>query len=236
MFLSRSYVSFTSVRYTRAPGFLWLETGMAGRWRQTTPDELATWLEPVPVPWAFAGGWALDLWAGHTSRTHSDIEITCLRGDLKALVDSLAGFEIVVARNKQLSHWRAGAMPEPPFSLWLRRHGELLWDFEIVSEAHADDAWHYRRDERISRPLDLLFRQTPSGRMVIAPEIQLLYKAKAPRERDIADLHHFWPQLDPAARHWLMQAVAVAHPEALPMLDELERSRYPAGGAISTSS
>lgn len=136
---------------------------MTGRWRQTTPDELATWLEPVPVPWAFAGGWALDLWAGHTSRTHSDIEITCLRGDLKALVDSLAGFEIVVARNKQLSPWRAGTMAEPPFSLWLRRHGELLWDFEIVSEAHADDAWHYRRDERISRPLDLSVPADPFG-------------------------------------------------------------------------
>lgn len=113
---------------------------MAGRWRPTSPTELAAWLEHVTVPWAFAGGWALDLWAGQQSRAHSDIEVTCLRADLEALLATLPGFEIAVARNKQLSPWMPDARPEPPFSLWLRRHGEVLWDFEIVSEAHQGGA------------------------------------------------------------------------------------------------
>ncbi len=90
---------------------------MAGRWRETSPTELSAWLTPVRVPWAFAGGWALDLWAGPRSRPHSDIEIACLRRDLPALVAPLSGFEIAVARNKQLSPWQAGAMPDEPFSL-----------------------------------------------------------------------------------------------------------------------
>jgi hypothetical protein len=196
---------------------------MAGRWRETSPTELADWLERAPVPWAFAGGWALDLWAGQQSRSHSDIEITCLRDDLEALVDSLVGFEIALARNRQLSSWVTGATPERPFSLWLRRHGERLWDFEIVAEAHEGDLWRYRRDMRITQPLDRLFRQTRDGCMVIAPEIQLLYKSKAPRNWDIADFQHFWPRLDPSARQWLMEAVALAHPEALEMLGEADR-------------
>jgi hypothetical protein len=197
---------------------------MAGRWRDTSPIELADWLAPVPVPWAFAGGWALDLWAGITSRAHSDIEITCLRVDLQALAGALPGFEIVVAQNKQLSPWRADALPQLPFSLWLRRHGETLWDFEIVAEAHADQTWRYRRDERISLPFAAAFHTIHGGRRVIAPEIQLLYKCKEPRDKDIADLQMFWPLLDPGARQWLHAAVTMAHPETLAMLEAIDRA------------
>jgi hypothetical protein len=94
---------------------------MASRWLETSPTQLAEWLAQVPVPWAFAGGWALDLWAGQQSRPHSDIEIACRRADLPALGSALPDFEIAVAQNKQLSPWRPEAPPPFPFSLWLRR-------------------------------------------------------------------------------------------------------------------
>ncbi len=200
---------------------------MAGRWRETSPTELAGWLASVPVPWAFAGGWGLDLWAGISSRPHSDIEISCLRADLPALTAALPGFEIAVAQNKQLSPWRPDAPPQPPFSLWLRRHGETLWDFEIVAEAHGSDSWLYRRGERIALPLDRAFRDIPDGRRVIAPEIQLLYKCKAPRDKDIADLQGFWPLLEPDARDWLRAAATTAHPEAMPTLEAMDQAPPP---------
>ena len=193
---------------------------MTGRWRETSPMELADWLSSVPVPWAFAGGWALDLWAGIRSRPHSDIEITCLRGDLQPLVTALPGFEIAVAQNKRLSPWRSDVPPQPPFSLWLRRWGETLWDFEIVVEAHDGDSWCYRRDQRITLPLQHAFCQSPDGWQVIAPEVQLLYKCKEPRDRDIADLKLFWPLLSPPARDWLRAAAAAAHPEAVAALEQ----------------
>lgn len=197
---------------------------MAGRWRETSPIELVDWLRSVPVPWAFAGGWALDLWAGISSRPHSDIEITCLRGDLQALAAALPGFEIAAAQNKRLSPWRPHAPPQPPFSLWLRRLGETLWDFEIVTEAHDGDSWCYRRDQRITLPLQQAFHQSPDGWMVIAPEVQLLYKCKEPRDKDMADLKRFWPVLDPAARQWLQAAVAMAHPEMTATLEAVHRA------------
>lgn len=196
---------------------------MAGRWRETSPNQLAAWMARVTVPWAFAGGWALDLWAGQQSRVHSDIEITCLRRDLSALVSALPDFEVVVAQNKQLSAWSSAAPPPPSFSLWLRRHGETLWDFEILSEIHDEDVWRYRRDERVALPLDRLIRQTDQGWPVIAPEVQLLYKCRQPRDKDIADLRQFWPLLDPAARAWLRQAAALAHPEAMALFEEMDR-------------
>ena len=197
---------------------------MAGRWRETSPTELAEWLAQAPVPWAFAGGWALDLWAGMVSRPHSDIEITCLRADLPGLTSALPGFEIAVAQNKVLSPWRADAPPAPPFSLWLRREGEALWDFEIVAEAHDGDTWRYRRDERITLPLDRLFRRTADDWRVITPEIQLLYKCKEPRDKDVADIERFWPLLEPSVRSWLRDAVALAHPQSVDMLGMLDRA------------
>lgn len=186
---------------------------MASRWRQTTPDELAGWLAAVSVPWAIAGGWALTLWSGHQTRDHSDVEITCLLDDLDALLSALGDLEIAIARNKQLSPWVPGQIPEQPFSLWLRRPGETLWAFEILAERHDGNAWHYRRDPRVTRPLEGLFVPLPDGLRVIAPEVQLLYKCKEPRDKDRADLQRFVPMLNDRARQWLVHAVKTAHPE-----------------------
>ena len=58
-----------------------------------------------------------------------------------------------------------------------------------------DDQWLFRRDARLCRPLSTIGRQTEDGLPYLAPEIQLLYKAKAPRPKDEADfarvLHSF---------------------------------------------
>ncbi|CAN7460446.1 hypothetical protein LJR016_003016 [Devosia sp. LjRoot16] len=199
---------------------------MSSRWRETSPGELAGWLAEATVHWGIAGGWALDLWQDSVSRLHSDIEISCFLADLPALLPILDGFEIVVARNKQLTpHEPGAALPVPPFSLWLRRHGEPLWDFEIVSEAQLDGQWAYRREPTVRRPLRSVFTRTTSGWPIIAPEIQLLYKCKQPRDKDLLDLERYVPALDDAARVWLRSAVTAAHPEFLPTLLALE-ARY----------
>jgi hypothetical protein len=196
---------------------------MSSRWRQTTPEELAGWLSGAAMPWGIAGGWALDLWRGSVSRPHSDIEISCFLADLPALLPLLSSFEIAIARNKQLTPYAPGtALPAPPFSLWLRRHGETLWDFEIVAEAQLDGRWAYRREASVQRPLSAVFTRTTSGWPIIAPEIQLLYKCKQPRDKDLVDLARYVPALDEAARLWLRSAVAAAHPEFLPMLLDIE--------------
>lgn len=196
---------------------------MPGRWRETPPDQLAGWLAAATVPWGIAGGWALDLWQGTVSRPHSDIEISCFLADLPALLPLLPGFEIAIARNKQLTAHPAGAvLPEPPFSLWLRRHGEMLWDFEIVAEAQLDGQWAYRREASVRRELGTVFTTTSSGWPIIAPEIQLLYKCKQPRDKDLLDLARYVPALDEPARLWLRSAVATAYPEFLPTLLDIE--------------
>jgi len=196
---------------------------MSSRWRQTSPEQLVGWLDGATMPWGIAGGWALDLWQGSVSRPHSDIEISCFFADLPALLPLLASFEIAIARNKQLTVYEPGtALPPPPFSLWLRRHAETLWDFEIVAEAQLNRQWAYRRDLSVRRSLDTVFTHTASGLPIIAPEVQLLYKCKQPRDKDLLDLQRYVPALDEPARLWLRSAVAAAHPEFLPTLLDIE--------------
>jgi hypothetical protein len=44
-------------------------------WDAWSPREAAARLAGVDVPWAVAGGWALDLFRGEVTREHSDLEI-----------------------------------------------------------------------------------------------------------------------------------------------------------------
>lgn len=179
------------------------------------------WLAPADVRWGIAGGWALDLWQGVVSREHSDIEIACFRTDLARLLPALGAFEIAVARNKVLTPYRIGeALPDDSFSLWVRRHGETLWDFEIVAERQHASEWVYRRDPTVTRPMTSVFGL--AGEIpIIAPEVQLLYKCRDPRPKDLDDLRRFIPLLDEATYAWLHGAVATAHPAFRPTLETM---------------
>jgi hypothetical protein len=73
-----------------------------------------------------------------------------------------------------------------------------------------DEQWLFRRDSRIYRPLTAIGRQTEDDIPYLAPEIQLLYKAKTPRSKDEADFMK--SQLDQESRHWLAQGLAIVHP------------------------
>jgi S-adenosylmethionine synthetase len=59
-----------------------------------------------------------------------------------------------------------------------------------------------------------LFRfQVQDGIAFLAPEIQLLYKARATRAKDQADFDQVVPHLDREARTWLRQSLARLDPE-----------------------
>jgi hypothetical protein len=63
--------------------------------------------------------------------------------------------------------------------------------------------------------------KTAEGIPYLRPEGVLLYKAKAARPKDQADFRACSPLMEPAARMWLKDALAQAHPDHA-WLDELE--------------
>jgi hypothetical protein len=176
--------------------------------------EAAALLAPMPARWWVAGGWAIDLFVGRTTRDHADLDIAMLRGDETALARTLRGWDMCIAHHGQLIEWSGDApLAAEHHQLWCRSSVDGPWQLEVLLEDHNDDCWRYRRDHRITRELTRLGRQTSDGIPFIAPEIALLYKAKdAQSEQRAADFATAQRNLDNCARAWLRDALATAHP------------------------
>jgi hypothetical protein len=179
-----------------------------GTWRSVHPSAVARYLSSLRAPWWVAGGWALDLFVGSQSRPHKDLDIGILRKDALIVLSALPTWEIFEAKDGLLTRMREGDAPRVDVnSLWCRPAGDSDWTFELMLDESADDRWVFRRDPTIRRPLSLAVRRDPTGIPFLAPEIQLLYKARAVRAKDQADFDHVAPRLDAEARTWLRTAL-----------------------------
>lgn len=74
---------------------------------------------------------------------------------------------------------------------------------EVFLTEIEDGEWRFRPDQRIRRSIDDLCLHTTDGIPYIAPEIQLLHKARHHRPKDERDLRHVHDRLTPAQRAWL---------------------------------
>jgi hypothetical protein len=96
--------------------------------------------------------------------------------------------------------------------LWCRPRGSMLWSVQVLLDAGDAQFWVFRRQPQIRRPLNEVIRRTPQGLPYLVPEIQLLYKARAPRPRDEDDFAHVVPSLDKPARKWLQESLQISEP------------------------
>jgi hypothetical protein len=180
-------------------------------------------LAGFPRPWWVAGGWALDLWAGDApSRAHSDLELGVFRADQDALRAHLAGWAWHQAvdgpdgRGRWVP-WPAGEWLGPPgFQAMARRPRRappgLPAELEVFLNDTADGAWVFRRGPAVRVPLARLTAAAPGGVPVLAPEVQLLHKAKYHRPKDEHDFARAAPHLDAERRAWLRAQLARCHP------------------------
>ncbi len=168
------------------------------------------------MPWWIAGGWALDLHVGRQSRAHADLDIGVLRRDIVTILAALSSWEIFEAKDGALTRLGVGEAPRSAVhSLWCRPTGIAPWTFELMLDESVNDAWCYRREPSIRRPLSKVVQRSPSGIPNLAPEIQLLYKAPWLRSQDQADFELIAPRLDATARAWLVDSLTrteVGHP------------------------
>jgi hypothetical protein len=165
-------------------------------------------LTAVKSPWWIAGGWALDLFVGRQTRPHEDLDIGILRRDAPQVVASMAGWEFFAAKDRCLQRLEHDAPGLEVNSLWGRPRGERVWGLELMLDEAEGDTWVFRRERSIRRPLDAATARTTDGLRHLAPEIQLLYKAKHARPKDDADFRCVAPRLDSSARTWLRDALA----------------------------
>jgi Aminoglycoside-2''-adenylyltransferase len=190
-----------------------------GLWRPWHPAEVARLFSALTAPWWIAGGWALDLFLGEQTHDHEDIDVQILRRDQQNVREIFRGWDVQEAHPGDLPavwpfrEWEAGEALSPKVhDVWCRPNKIAPWVLQLMIAETIDDQWLFRRDARLCRPLSTIGRQTEDGLPYLAPEIQLLYKAKAPRPKDEADFARVLPFLHGESRQWLAQSLALVHP------------------------
>lgn len=193
-------------------------------WRAFEPPAARHIMQPVNVPWWIAGGWAIDLFVGGQSRVHKDLDIGVRRSDAAPLIAALPGWEFFEAQDGALSRLAPGTDARAGVnSLWGRRVGEPLWQLELMLDDADERDWIFRREPTIRRPLAAALRTTSDGTRYLAPEIQLLYKARDPRPQDRSDFELAAPRLNSAAAAFLRTCLSRLYPQH-PWIGTLARS------------
>jgi len=165
-------------------------------WRPWSPSEVANRLRDVSAPWAFAAGWAVDLFVGEATREHDDVEISVPAASFPLVAEALRPGEFQFVAGEHQS--------------WLLLDGAYRLD--VFREPHDGDIWICRRDPAIRRPYRDVVAQTAEGLPYVVPEIVLLFKAKAARPKDELDFERVRPRLSTAATAWLRDSLARVHP------------------------
>ncbi|HEX3269221.1 MAG TPA: aminoglycoside adenylyltransferase, partial [Ktedonobacterales bacterium] len=202
------------------------EAHTLGIWEPWSPSDVATFFAPLTVPWWIAGGWAIDLFLGRQTREHEDIDVQILRRDQQAVRALFGAWDIQAAlpppRDEAwpFRSWRLGEELDADIhDVWCRPEPTQPWALQLMLADTQDDSWLFRRMPAIKRPVDTIGCATDEI-PYLAPEIQLLYKAKGLRPKDEADFAQVLPALDQERRHWLRNALAEAHPDH-PWLERL---------------
>ena len=185
-----------------------------GRWQPLAPAEIAALMERCSAAWWIAGGYAIDAFIGRFDRRHhDDVDVGVLARDQSEIRRSLPDWDFQCADPPgRLRPWlRDERLDEPVHDVWVREHSDGRWRLQLVLNPSRGEHWVYRRDGRVSRPLDKLVFES-DGIAFLAPEVQLLFKSKTLRRKDEQDFDDALPLLDDAQRRWLRSSLEVAHP------------------------
>ena len=181
-------------------------------------DAFGRLMADFPRPWFVSGGWAIDLFLDRVTRDHEDLEVGIFRTHQGLLCAHLANWRLAKAVPGQgWVPWAAGERLElPVFQILAQPPDDATPDspeYEFFLNDVADGLWHFRRDSTITYPLSALVRRSARGLPIVAPEVQLLYKAKRHRPKDEHDFALAHGRLDPAAQAWLRAALTRHHPD-----------------------
>ena len=196
-----------------------------GEWKPLSVEAVTDLLRGMDARWWIAGGWALDLHLGRQTRPHHDIDVLVLRGDLPGVRERLRSWDLHAADPPgagRLRPWPGHEqLPAALHDIWCRETTTSPWALQLMVDDTDGADWLYRRDSRIRRPVAELHgpASTP-GRPVLAPEVQLLYKSRTPRPKDVEDFSSLVRVLDDDQRDWLRRALSMAG-SGHPWLDRL---------------
>jgi len=175
--------------------------------------DIVTLLSDFRRPWFIAGGWAIDLFLRRVTRDHDDVDVAIFRRDQRDIRAYLKGWSFDKVVEGRREPWREGEwMNLPVHEVHGRRAEGASREIELLLDEAADEEWVFRRDARITRPLSKAGLRTHDGVPYLAPEIVLLFKAKNPKDKDLADFERTRPRLGFRRVLWLRSALETCHP------------------------
>lgn len=187
---------------------------------------LAALMDGQSRPWAFCGGWAIDLFVGADggARPRKDIDLAAFRDDQLPIQRHLleAGWSLEVVAGGRLRPWERGERLELPLhEVWCRHEQHRPGAFELLLNERDGDDYVHRRDSRLRLPIPRTILRSKGGLPVFAPELVCLYKSAAPRDEGNAiDFRFVLPHLDQPQRQWLIASIQQSDPHH-PWLPEL---------------
>ncbi len=185
-------------------------------WCAWHPTELASRLTGIAQPWYIVGGWALDLWHGHQTREHEDLEFAVLHSDLPVFRRALTGMEFHTAGSGIVEHLPAQSDPPAEISqIWCLDVEQRCWRVDMKIEDGSPELWVYKRNPAIVVPRADIVAMTPDGIPYLKPATVLLFKAKYQRPKDEIDFENALPKLERVGRAWLKQRVSASATRAM---------------------
>jgi Aminoglycoside-2''-adenylyltransferase len=184
-------------------------------WDPISPYELFNLLKDITIPWWIAGGWALDLFIGHQTRTHDDIDILVLRSDQKVLHQYLENWDLHLCDSpSSLRAWKSNEyLSVGVNNVWCRKQQTSTWCFQIMLMDTEGGHWVFRRDKRVKGLITDIGKTSVDGIPYLRPEIQLLFKATGSlREKDIFDFKQVMSHLDNSAISWFRYNLSLVSP------------------------
>jgi GrpB-like predicted nucleotidyltransferase (UPF0157 family) len=182
----------------------------------TPVEAVAHELQDVSFPWYISSGWALDLFLGHVTRVHHDVDVVIPYSAQMGLREHLMerGWKLVTPFEKQLEVWPPHMQLQlPRHQVHAHREGDFI-DFLLTD---MDGIWRYRREPLVLRSMERMSLKNEDGIPYLAPELVLLFKSqntsKRERPKDRLDFENVLPHLEAERRAWLHWALVATSPD-----------------------
>ncbi|RPK04770.1 nucleotidyltransferase domain-containing protein [Priestia endophytica] len=169
-------------------------------------------MKDFKYPWFFAGGWSIDLGIGNITRDHEDIDICIFREHALEVLSYFSEWTIYVAipGEGRLELCQTLKDLDPPrYGLHLHRDQDFI---EILLTDRSGEDVLFRKNHRISMNYKQFVQEDSLGRKYVAPEWQLLFKAKEGRLKDEEDFKACLPFMRNEQRLWLSSALQKQYP------------------------
>jgi hypothetical protein len=169
---------------------------------------------PAQKSRSFCGGWTVDAWLGHQTRSHGDVDLTIFHEDQRAIFEYFGDGWLL---NGHDVHNEDGTEPWDGRTLEFPSHIHGYADafnLDIQLNRRSGDEWIFSRQHDITLPISHCITMSPWGIPTLAPEAILFYKAIGSpiRPHDETDFHILSPTLSDSARAWLGEAITRLRP------------------------